>query len=967
MRQRSLYAALRCVVHPAELEMAELLALELCLRDGGATLLDDVRAAGGNAVTHIVCHPKAYKTFSEQRNERFVALVRPEWVFRTFLLQKLLPVDRFTPNPAMFFSTLAISAGPIAKDPRKVINGLITHFGGQIVDQKEVYGGATHILSPDEASEDAETIEKQEFREMLQLSFTKGDVARSVEAWRVHLTEQPNGSTFTLPSCLGAYMGQRAGLSTQHHVKYAWIEECVRRQSRVPEGPFVCNGSGKSTTKTRSWKTQPEFHLEDMNISKCAQVYQLGRSELSTELSVVRTLSDEKLTAMKETMTGAIVLLAQHIAPLLRETVSDVLKSVDAKVANVPFGESYQDIVGKVVTNAAFVVCRYRGGFEYDEAVRQKKRVVSIYWVLAGLTLVKKPSLFNEAIQRPVKSFGGVPEMQYFVITLSGYTSRTSPTREELQIAIHATGACMLPVLSRTHSTHLLCHEASGEKYKKALSWRFENILSHEWIFECLSKWDHVAENAFRYNSPKGKHAEDESTTSKGSAKKVKSGEEVINKTEAAITPSSKSAKKAAKSTQGRFDVDDILTEIDKVPTPSDKKSPGNLKATTPAASVGKSTSTPDRAKDVTCTLFDTPTNDSASTTSSKRRSRSRKTQKDEPMPLEEASAEEVEIEPAAEDSKAVKVPVEEPPLVISISSDSNANESGTLEEASTSPVSRASVRETKPAKKVAANKRKGTDSKEEEDAAVQSTSKPSKRQKKAAAASETSPEPSPPKSEPLFLLTGTREQAEVYGPIITSLGGRVSQIGRKFDTECTHIICFELKRTEKFIAGCAAGKWILKPSYLEACSVAGKFVEEADYEWGTDASDKELMDPRIWPEAPAYWRKELSAGKPGAFSGWRFFIHSKCVPPRDMCERIAVAGGGSVVPLIKSTDMATLSKESTAEAPVVALLPPDLSARDTWLKKLKTHNIECIKANFIIDYITKEQKPPVERADYQI
>ncbi|RLN51411.1 hypothetical protein BBJ29_000640 [Phytophthora kernoviae] len=623
MRQRSLYATLRCVVHPAELDMAELLSLELCLRDGGATLLDDANEADGNAVTHIVCHPKAYQTFSAQRNERFVALVRPEWVFRTFLLQKLLPVDRFTPNPAMFFSTLAISAGPIAKDPRKVINGLITHFGGQIVDQKEVYGGATHVLLPDEASENSGSLEKQEFQELLQLNFTKGDIARSVEAWRVHLSEQPNGSTFTLPSCLGAYMGQRAGLSTQHHVKYDWIEEC-------------------------------------------------------------------KLVAMKEAMTEPIVLLAQHIAPLLRETVSDVLKSVDAKVANVPFGESYQDIVGKVVTNAAFVVCRYRGGFEYDEAVRQGKRVVSIYWVLAGLTLVKKPSSFNEAIQQPVKSFGGVPEMQYFVITLSGYTSRTSPTREELQIAIHATGACVLPVLSRTHSTHLLCHEASGEKYKKALSWRFENILSHEWIFECLSKWEHVAENTFR-------------------------------------------------------------------------------------------------------------------------------------------------------------------------------------------------------------------------------------------------------------------------------------QIGRKFDTKCTHIICFELKRTEKFIAGCVAGKWILKPSYLEACSVAGKFVEEAAYEWGTDASDKELMDPRIWPEAPAYWRKELAAGKLGAFAGWRFFIHSKCVPPRDMCERIAVAGGGSVVPLIKSTDVAALSKESTADEPVVALLPPDLPARDTWLKKFKTHNIECIKANFIIDYVTKEQRPPVQRADYQI
>lgn len=77
-------------------------------------------------------------------------------------------------------------------------------------------------------------------------------------------------------------------------------------------------------------------------------------------------------------------------------------------------------------------------------------------------------------------AYGGIPGMQSFVITLSGYTSRTSPSREEVQVAISSTGACMLPVLSRTNSTHLLCYEPVGEKFKKAKTWRFANILSHE-------------------------------------------------------------------------------------------------------------------------------------------------------------------------------------------------------------------------------------------------------------------------------------------------------------------------------------------------------------------------------------------------------------------------------------------------------------------------------------------------------
>lgn len=87
---------------------------------------------------------------------------------------------------------------------------------------------------------------------------------------------------------------------------------------------------------------------------------------------------------MQTALSGAIVLLAQHIPPVLKESLLNLLRSAKAKVANVPLGDSYQDIVRKVVANASFVVCCYSAGFEYDEAVRQHKRVVSIFWVLDG-------------------------------------------------------------------------------------------------------------------------------------------------------------------------------------------------------------------------------------------------------------------------------------------------------------------------------------------------------------------------------------------------------------------------------------------------------------------------------------------------------------------------------------------------------------------------------------------------------
>ncbi|KAL7680459.1 putative BRCT domain-containing protein [Plasmopara halstedii] len=929
MRKHNLYTALRCVVHPAKLDMMEIVALERCLLDCGATILEGSNAASGNAVTHIICHPEAYESFVKQRNERFVALVRPEWVFRTFLLQSLLPEDRFSANPALIFSTLAISAGTIGKDARKVIDGLITHFGGQIVAQQEVHGGATHILHQEENVLDSIAVaepEVEEFQKKLQLHFLKANLGRCFEAWRLHLSNTPAKSDYALPRCVLAYIGQRAGLDKQHHIKYTWIEECVMRRRCMPEEPFAFGPTkavaNNASEKLPSWKTQPEVQVENLDLGKYALVYQVGRTELGSDLSMVRKLSNERMEAMRKSLHGAIVLVAQHIAPLLREKLSDMLKTVDAKVAIVPFSDAYQEIVVKVVANASFVVCRYCGGFEYNEALRQDKKVVSIYWVLAGLSHVSDPTPYNEAIQRPVQSYGSIHGMQSFVVTLSGYSSRTNPTREELQIAIHATGACMLPVLSRTYSTHLLCHEASGEKYKKALSWEFENILSHEWIFVCLSRWEYVSEVAFHYKHKKDLSDDTDSWASDHSSKKMDSKrltseKNALNKTKHAITPNLRRIKKAKKSGEGRFDVNGILEEIDKAKTP---------------ATASKLFATPNNAKIAPCRLFDTPTNTCLSPNVEQRA-------QENDAEAAFAVVDEIEKEPPVAMRTGANT-MNEPPLVICLSSDSNADESGILKAVTTSALNK-KLEVSKQSVSCKTKKRKLADS---EGLKTSKTSKTSMTKQKK-----------------------DLGQAANLTSIITSLGGSVSDFGRIFDSSCTHIICSELKRTEKFVAGCAAGKWILKPSYLEACSLAKSFIDESAYEWGSHESDIANVDTRIWPEACAYWRKKRAGGHAGAFYRWRFFIHAKCVPPQDMCERIILAGRGAVIPLTKTINYQSLSKESTPEAPVVALFSPDVTMRDPLMKKLKTHKIECIKAPFLIDFITKTQSPPVKLADFYL
>lgn len=162
--------------------------------------------------------------------------------------------------------------------------------------------------------------------------------------------------------------------------------------------------------------------------------------------------------------------------------------------------------------------------------------------------------------------------------------------------------------------------------------------------------------------------------------------------------------------------------------------------------------------------------------------------------------------------------------------------------------------------------------------------------------------------------------------------------------------------------------QWILKPSYLEASSAAGRFVDEQPHEWGAGEDDAELMDPRIWPQAAAFWRKARAEGQPGALVGWRFLVHPKCVPPPEMCERIIEASEGLVVQLTKTLDLAELAASAASDkTPLFALVPGELPTRDPWLKKFAAQKIECINASFLIDYITKDQAKRPKPESYRV
>ncbi|XP_044301682.1 SMC5-SMC6 complex localization factor protein 1 [Varanus komodoensis] len=97
------------------------------------------------------------------------------------------------------------------------------------------------------------------------------------------------------------------------------------------------------------------------------------------------------------------------------------------------------------------------------------------------------------------------------------------------------------------------------------------------------------------------------------------------------------------------------------------------------------------------------------------------------------------------------------------------------------------------------------------------------------------------------------------------------------FDTEqyrsCTHLIAKQPCKSEKFLAACAAGKWILTKDYIINSAESGRWLDETTYEWGYKIEKGSHYSPQM-QSAPKRWREELTrSGAAGAFHRWKVVL----------------------------------------------------------------------------------------------
>lgn len=103
-------------------------------------------------------------------------------------------------------------------------------------------------------------------------------------------------------------------------------------------------------------------------------------------------------------------------------------------------------------------------------------------------------------------------------------------------------------------------------------------------------------------------------------------------------------------------------------------------------------------------------------------------------------------------------------------------------------------------------------------------------------------------------LVCGRTAEREEMASAVCHLGGQSAYV-HGFLMNATHVIVKDLRRTEKFLCACAAGRWILKPVYIEACKSNNQWLQEQSFEWNNARKvDKDQKD--LWHGAPRRWRQ---------------------------------------------------------------------------------------------------------------
>jgi len=171
----------------------------------------------------------------------------------------------------------------------------------------------------------------------------------------------------------------------------------------------------------------------------------------------------------------------------------------------------------------------------------------------------------------------------------------------------------------------------------------------------------------------------------------------------------------------------------------------------------------------------------------------------------------------------------------------------------------------------------------------------------------QTSPAKKLHKAKHHFTFTGFPELQKLnMVKVIEELGGICSE---QFEVgKISHLIACHPSHSEKYLCACAAGIWIMRPSYFEECKAKKTLVDETAHEWSLKYTSEAKTDHVLkWMGAPPRCRGEVARQKYkkpqgvtdrkyGMFSGKTVLMHVSSIEKGVVFKRILECGGAIVV-----------------------------------------------------------------------
>ncbi|XP_074494382.1 SMC5-SMC6 complex localization factor protein 1 [Sebastes fasciatus] len=142
-----------------------------------------------------------------------------------------------------------------------------------------------------------------------------------------------------------------------------------------------------------------------------------------------------------------------------------------------------------------------------------------------------------------------------------------------------------------------------------------------------------------------------------------------------------------------------------------------------------------------------------------------------------------------------------------------------------------------------------------------------------------------------VFQISGIkiREKKRVLVHRIQQLGGKYIG-GSVYQHASTHLIIPQVLSSEKFLAACAAGKWVVTPEYVLDSFKNGSWLPEGPYEVTISTGATSSFCP------VRQWREKVASGRlTGAFQGWRVLLMVQEPTRRAMFKRLLKAGRAKV------------------------------------------------------------------------